>query len=1083
MTRHTIRTACCLAFIVFLSVGSAYAQQLATVNLTVTDSSGAGVPGAAITMKNKDTGATRTATSGDGGLAVLAGLPAGLYDLTAEHAGLAPRTVPVQLAVGQVATVAISLNVTAVSSKVEVSETVQGVDPEKAEVSQVIDSPKIKDLPISGRDFIDFVLLTPSVNIGRSTAVGAQSPFTETVLKLSFAGVRESHTSYYSLDGIDYNTSISGVARISPSQDWVQEFRVVTSPYTGDNGRNLGSVVNTVTKSGTNDVHGSVYEFFRNNNLDAKNLLSAPGFNTFRFNQFGGAVGGPIKKDKIFFFTGYEGQRRAESPIYSSFLLHCTDNAGCFGPGTPSINTVKGLLGLGQESLGSILSVDDYDKLIFKTNSVISNKTFLNVAYLFNDSRKKNVRGAAPGEGLPSSYRDNPVRDQTLYASLIHLFSSRLTSETLVQYGRRNFDLIPKGEGFEPALIIPDLMSSGGFVGSVRTYTEQRFQIAENLTYVHGNHTIKFGGDLQPVWINTLVTLFSPGAGIFPPVCFFGVAVPCIQALGDTGGVLTPAMITPGTAAAFLFLEPRQLFNTQIPTRTLPFSAGLYAGPSQQAFLDSTRLKFEHTLWSLYAEDHWKIRPNFTLTAGLHYDVDTFPSAKDVNIQGGFHPTNYNNIQPRLSLAYSFNGGKSVVRAGTGIFDSPFVFSDVLVSWIGASEFTYMNNPNLPEFTNPANNLIGFGPSGVVGVPSITGLPPFGMGGPPLFVQQALALQAANTFSTFTHTGAYPTPTPGGPINPVGLLQFPLGYAQKKFDNPFSLQASLEVEHQFARDYFISVGYQFVHATRLPVYYSINGTQAAAPFPTCNPAVTSGCQSYFAPVPTDPNFGFVLYVKPSAYSIYHAGTISFRKAFTHHFNFLANYTYSKSIDISTTINLPNVPMNYLHSNLDRAVGDNNVPHRLTVAALAETPDKWNIVFRNWKGSLLTNLQAARRYSVVAGFDTNNDHFPFPDRVGTIGRNTYKGDHTSTVDIRIQRMIPFTERIKGEASFEVFNLFNRANVLEIDHAYGLPDFVTPIPQHYKDGIAPSPASGGNPSFGSPKFVGEARQLQLSFRLNF
>ncbi|HEV1995117.1 MAG TPA: TonB-dependent receptor, partial [Candidatus Acidoferrum sp.] len=620
--------------------------------------------------------------------------------------------------------------------------------------------------------------------------------------------------------------------------------------------------------------------------------------------------------------------------------------------------------------------------------------------------------------------------------------------------------------------------SSGGFVGSVRNYTEQHFQVAENLTYVHGNHTFKFGGELQPVWIDTLVTLFSPGLGIFPPGCFFGVTNQC--------PVFAPPAFAPGTAVppgsavAFLFLEPRQFFGSQVPQRTVttPLFTGLYSGPAQQAFLDSTRLKFEHTLWSLYAQDHWKIRPNLTLTVGLHYDVDTFPSAKDVKIQGGFHPTNYNNIQPRVSLAYSFNGGKSVVRAGFGIFDSPFVFSDVLVSWIGASEFTYMTNPNLAEFTNPASQLIGFGASGAVGVPSITGLPPFPIG-PPLPVQQLLATGAATAFSNFTHNGIYPSP-----INPLApLLQFPLGYAKKKFDNPFAEQASLEIEHQFGKDYFISVGYQFMHATRLPVYYSINGTEAAAPFPACNPAVVSGCQKYFSPVPTDPNFGFTLYVKPSAYSIYHAGTLSVRKSFTHHFNFLANYTYSKSIDISTTINLPNVPMNYLHTNLDRAVGDNNVPHRLTVAALGESPDTWNVVLRNFKASILTNLQAARRYSVVAGFDTNNDHFPFPDRVGTIGRNTYKGDHTYTVDVRLQRVIPFTERIKGEASFEVFNLLNRVNVLEIDHAYGLPDFVTPIPKHYKDGIAPPPSSGGNPGFGSPKFAGEARQIQLSFRLNF
>ena len=124
----------------------------------------------------------------------------------------------------------------------------------------------------------------------------------------------------FGLDGIDYTTSISGVQHASPSQDWVQEFRVVTSPYTADNGQNLGSVVNTITKSGGKDFHGSLYEFFRNNELDANNLLSAPGFNTLRFNQFGANIGGPVIKAKSFFFAGYEGQRRAESPRL--FLVH-----------------------------------------------------------------------------------------------------------------------------------------------------------------------------------------------------------------------------------------------------------------------------------------------------------------------------------------------------------------------------------------------------------------------------------------------------------------------------------------------------------------------------------------------------------------------------------------------------------------------------------------------------------------------------------------------------------------------------------------------------------------------------------------
>src|SRR6266446_2387655 len=1019
--------------VVLLLSGNVLAQELATLKVTVNDQTGAVIPGATITLKNTATGAKRSDVTESHGLSVIPGLPPGSYELTADAKGFTSRKVAVTLAVGQIASVVVTMGLS-IKEEVQVRDVIQGIDTEKSEVSQVIDTPKISDLPISGRDFIDFVLLTPSVNVGRSTAVGAQSPFTETVLKLSFGGVRESHTSFFALDGIDYTTSISGVQRISPSQDWVQEFRVVDSPYAADTGRNLGSVVNTITKSGTNDVHGSVYEFFRNNNLDAKNLLSAPGFNTLRFNQFGGTVGGPIRKEKSFYFLGYEGQRRAESPLYSSFILHCINATGCLGPGTPSINQVKQTLGLQPESLNSFLTIDDYDKLIIKNNNVLSDKTFLNITYLFNDSRKKNARGAAPGEGLPSSYRDNPVRDQTLYANLIHVFNHGLTSETLLQYGRRLFNLEPKGLGFEPALGISDLLSSGGFVGSVRFYREQHFQIAQNLTYTRGDHTLKFGGELQPVWTSTQVPLFSPGFGIF---------------------------------------------GQQIPNRDPNFQNGLYAGPSEQVFNDATSVSYRHMLWSGYMQDQWRARSNLSFTFGLRYDVDNLPSGSELKQIGGFHPTNYNNIQPRASFAYAFNGGKGVVRGGFGLFDGPFVYSDILVSWVGASEFSYMNQPFLPEFKNPSQNLIGFGPSGAVGVcdPNLL---------PGACIPFPGTLRA--DFMNFASSGAYPAPN--------ALQQFPLGYAQKKFNQPFSEQASLEVEHQIGKDFYVSLGYQWMHASRLPVYTSINGdcpghVEANCPkLPSgkeyfCNAPTTAACPPPSPPGvpptagPADPTFGFVLYVKPIGFSLYNAGTLSLRKPFSHHYNFLANYTWSKSIDIATTVNLPNTPENYLHPEFDRALGDNDVRHRFTLAFLTESPKEWPIVVRDFKFSLLSSLQSARWFSINAGFDTNGDGFPFPDRVGTSARNSYKGDPFYNVDVRLQREIPFTERVKGEASVEVFNLLNRPNVLDVDHVYGLADFAGPVPKEFGDHIS----SPGNPTFGSPKFAAEARQLQLSFRITF
>jgi hypothetical protein len=478
------------------------------------------------------------------------------------------------------------------------------MDTDKTESSQVIPPNDIADLPIAGRDFIDLVLLTPTANVGRSTATGAQSPFQETVLQLSFGGLRETHSSYFGLDGTDYSVSLSGVQHVSPSLDWVQEFRVVDGPYTADNGRNLGSVVNTITKSGTNVVHGSAYEYFRNGAIDADNPLSASGLHTLRVNQFGADAGGPIRHAKTFYFTGYEGQRRGESPIYSSFILGCIDSPNCMGPGTPSINQVKGLFGLQPEVLSSVLETDNYDKAMGKVTEVFSDRNVLNVGYLFADDRKGDVPTAAPGQGLPSTYRDNPVRDQTVYGNLLHLFNARWTSESVLDSGDRVFHMTPHGAGFEPTLDVSDTLVTGGFTGSVSYYREPHFEAQQNLTWVHGAHSVKFGGGFEPVWIAADTTFFSPGGAIFTPQSFFGA--------GEFAG----PPFGPGTPVQFLFLEPRSYFGQQIPSRPVPFGGSLYGGAASQDFVNATSLHFWHKLFNVYAQDQWKATQRLSLTAG-----------------------------------------------------------------------------------------------------------------------------------------------------------------------------------------------------------------------------------------------------------------------------------------------------------------------------------------------------------------------------------------------------------------------------------------------------------------------------------
>ncbi|MFP5249939.1 MAG: TonB-dependent receptor domain-containing protein, partial [Acidobacteriota bacterium] len=648
-----------LALFAFLA-GGARAQQLATLNVTVTDPSDSLIAGARIALKSPATGIRRMETADHAGTAVIPALPSGAYLVTVNAAGFTPWQTAITLSVGQNASLRVRLGMAVVQQTVDVNAS-QGaaVDASQTESSQVISPNQIANLPSIGRDFIDFVLLTPTANVGRSTATAAQSPFQESELELSFAGLKETHSSFFGLDGTDYSVSLSGVPHISPALDWVQEFRVIDGPYTADNGRNLGSVVDTITKSGSNDLHGSAYDYFRNNEIDANNPLSAPGLHTLRANQFGAFVGGPMRRDRTFYFTGYEGQRRGESPIYSSFLLGCMDHPNCMGPGTPSINQVKQMFGLQPEVLTSVLETDNYDKAIGKITGVLSERSVLNAGYLFTDDRKGDIPTAAPGQGLPSTYRDNPVRDQTAFGNFLHVFNPRWTSETVLDFGDRLFHMTPHGAGFEPTLDVSDTLISGGFTGSVSYYREPHFEAQENVSWVHGAHAFKFGGGFEPVWIAADTTFFSPGGAIFTPQSFFGA------------GPFAGPPFGPGTPVQFLFLEPRNYFGRQIPSRPVPFAGSLYAGPAAQDFVNATNLHFWHRLMNFYAQDQWKASPRLTVTAGLRYDLDLFPSAADVRVTGPMNANNLGDFQPRLGIAYAFQGGKEVIHAGAGLFTGP----------------------------------------------------------------------------------------------------------------------------------------------------------------------------------------------------------------------------------------------------------------------------------------------------------------------------------------------------------------------------------------------------------------------------
>src|SRR5262249_43147942 len=253
----------------------------------------------------------------------------------------------IALSVGQTATVNVTLRVAAKGEIITVSTEVPPVETTRTEISQVIDTKQIDSLPVSGRLFTDFALLTPGVASGR-TSLG--TTFTEfEITQISFGGMR-SFSNEVTVDGADFINSNTGVQRATPPQESVAEFRVVNNSFGSEYGRALGGIVNVVTKSGTNDLHGSIYEYFQNSAVDSRSLLQPrPAPFALRQNQFGATLGGPIMKDRTFFFLNYEGVRRGESPILPPGFR---DNIA-------SINQAKAYLGIPAEDPNPLKTKDN----------------------------------------------------------------------------------------------------------------------------------------------------------------------------------------------------------------------------------------------------------------------------------------------------------------------------------------------------------------------------------------------------------------------------------------------------------------------------------------------------------------------------------------------------------------------------------------------------------------------------------------------------------------------------------------------------------------------------------------------------
>jgi len=301
----------------------------------IRDEKGANIPGAKVTVSNTATGLQRQTTTAGNGLFRLMALPTGTYQIKAEAPGFATATTTgIEVGVDQIRSIDVVLHVGVKNETVEVQADAALTQTETSKRGEIIDNRKVEELPLNGRDFAQLARLNPGVS--SSGGGGGQQGGEGGVSGFSSNGQRSTSNNFM-VDGVDNNDYFGGAAAQIPSIDSIQEFEVQTNTFSAEYGRNSGSVVNLVTKSGSNQLHGSVYEFFRNDTLDARNFFNSSRFpkSALRLNQFGGTLGGPIIKNKTFFFLNYEGFRREAGitritnvPTLAQRAGNFTDNNG-----------------------------------------------------------------------------------------------------------------------------------------------------------------------------------------------------------------------------------------------------------------------------------------------------------------------------------------------------------------------------------------------------------------------------------------------------------------------------------------------------------------------------------------------------------------------------------------------------------------------------------------------------------------------------------------------------------------------------------------------------------------------------------
>lgn len=1059
-----------------------------TIGGVVTDPTSGAVGGAAVTVKNPATGLTRTATTARDGTYRIPFLPVGTYEVSAEQAGF-QRLVRsgVVLQADQVAVIDLQLTVGAVTQSVEVTGDAPLLDTGSHQLGAVIGEKQVLALPLNGRNFVHLVTLVPGTTTGRQGEVSSGGT------GISFRGTSSfnangfrSLSNNFLLDGVDNNYSDAVTTfSLEPVIDSLQEFKVLTANQPAEYGNFMGGVVNIHTKSGSNEIHGSAYEFLRNSALDAKNFFddAKRPIPPFRQNQFGGTIGGPIRRNSTFFFADYQGFRVSQGQTFIGSVPVSPLRSGDFR----GLNTIYDPLSTRTDPATGTAVRDAFpqnqipanrmDPAAIKTmqyypaanlagqaNNLLNNPVLTREDNSFDarvdqvTTAKDNLFGrysfgkAVTSRPSPLSAPNNPfggggpvtfsgdfdILAQSVVVNEVHTFSPRVINEFRFGYSRFSMNALPEGFGVNPSEVsgIPNLALSSTTatlpIIAVPSYTtlgpavalplishSNTFQYVDNLSVTRGSHDFKFGVSVIRHRRNFFDDAFPTGIFTFNQLT-----------------TATPAGAGGHPFASYL-LGHNSVFNRSNVASNWGTRNWVFGG---------------------FAQDSWRAGRRVTINLGLRYEIftpwvevadrqSTFDAATGAMALAGegnkfgraLTSTDRNNFGPRVTLAYQ-PASKTAIRAGFGI--------SYFQEYTGLNSYMTWNFPfNLQQqvVDNPA---------------------------------------ARPTMKLETGPPPLPVPNPNQPSGQVRRLNPDLKMA-------YGMQYNLTVQHELTRDLLLETGYLGSRGLHMLLLKDENmAFPGAGAVPPRRP--------YFG---VNPNVGTVLFLTDESASNYHAFITKVEKRFSRGLTFLGSYTFAKAIqegEGSAGGSYGEQPLDPRNLDMDRGLASFDRKHRGVIsfawdipgqAALSRSPAVVWYIIAGWSAngiltmesgppfqlsmtpSLLNTGTANRPNRICDGgldrgmrdpvrwFNTacfvQTANFTF----GSAGLNILRAPGNINVDLSLFKTFPITERVKLQFRAESFNLTNTPH-------FGLPN-----------------GAIGTPAAGRIGGAGPARQIQFAFKLVF